>query len=265
MLSIPFNPFTWDRTRERINSNVLSLDLKDDRQKVMDISELSSDVVIEMTPKRQNYPLQMSPFFTNNNSARFHEMKVDYENTVVQLDISPADGLVDLVLYIRLGQRPTLKEHDLNATVSGYERCIWTTMKENLEGKDGCYFNRLIEVLAKRPGMYYLAVLSNSNITKSQKRKKRSCFGQRRQRRACVDIKSPPPTPPQSKNVSVAPVYDPSTDHGYTLRMIMGSCVYWSDTKQKWITDGCRVSPYKLHYDTSYITIRKKTVFKHRI
>jgi len=263
MLSIEFNPFTWDRTRERVNSYVLSLDLKDDQQKVMEISELSSDVDIEMTPKPQNYPLQKSPFFTNNNSPRFHKMKVDYENTVVQLDIAPDDALVNLVLYIRFGQRPTLKEHDLNATASSYERCIWTKMKENLEGKNGCYSNRLIEVLAKRPGIYYLALLSDSNITKSQKRQKRSCFGQRRQRRACVDIKSPPPTPPQSENVSVVPVYDPSTDHNYTLRVAMGSCVYWSDRKQMWITDGCRVSPYKLHYDSlsTYASYIRKNLF----
>ena len=250
MLSIAFNPFTWDRTRERVNSYVLSLDLKDDQHKVMDISELSSDVVIEMTPKPQNYPLQMSPFFTKNTSPRFHEIKVDYENTLVQLYIAPEDGLVNLILYFRFSQRPTIKEHDLNATISSYETCFWTKIKENLEGKNGCYSNRPIEVLAKRPGRYYVAVLSNSNITKSQKRQKRSCFDQRRQRRACVDIKSPPPTPPHSKNESVVPVFDPSTDHNYTLSVTIGSCVYWSDTKQKWITDGCRVSADKLNYDS---------------
>ena len=261
MLSIAFNPYTWDSTRERVNSYVISLDLKDDRQKVMEISELSSDIVIEMTPKSQNYPPQMPPFFTRNNSPRFHEIKVDYENTKVQLDIAPKDALANLVLYIKFGQRPTIREHDLNATISSYERCIWFKMNESLEGKNGCYSNPLIEVLAKRPGMYYLAVLIDSNITRSQKRLKRSCFGQRRQRRACVDVKSPPPTPPQSKNASLVPVYDPSTDRNYTLRVTMGSCVYWSDTKQKWITDGCQVSLYKLHYDSlstyaSYNTIR---------
>jgi len=250
MLSIAFNPFTWDRTRERVNSYVLSLDLKDDRQKVMDISELSSDVFIEMTLKPQSYPLQKSPFFTNNNSPRFHEIKVDYENTMVQIDVAPENPLLKFVLYIRFGQRPTIKEHDLNATVSGYERCTWTKMKENLEGKYGCYSNRLIEVLAKWPGVYYLALLSDSNVGKSQKRQKRSCFGQRRHKRACVNIKSPPPTPPQGGNVSVVPVYDPSTDHNYTLRVAMGSCVYWSVKQQKWITHGCRVSPYKLHYES---------------
>ena len=242
MLSTAFNPFTWDRTRQRVNSYVLSLELKDDQRKVMEISELSSDVVIEMTPKPQKYSLKISPFFTNNNSPRFHEIKVDYENTVVQLDIAPEDALVKLALYIRFGQRPTIREHDLNATISSYEKCIWTKMNERLDGKNGCYSSRLIEVLVKTPGRYYVAVLSNSNITESRRRKKRSCFGQPRQRRACVDIKSPPPTPPHGKNVSVVPVYDPSTDHNYTLKVTMGSCVYWSDTKQKWITDGCRVS-----------------------
>ena len=263
MLSMAFNPFTWDSTRERVNSYVISLDLKDDQQKIMEISELSSDVVIEMTLKSQNYPLQMPSYFTKHNSPRFHEVKVDYENTVIQIDIAPEDARVNLVLYIKFGQRPTIREHDLNATISSYERCVWTKMKENLEGKNGCYSSRLIKILAKRPGMYYLAVLSDSSITKSQKRQTRSCFGQRRQRRACVDVKIPPRTPPKSENVSVVPIYDPSTDHNYTLRVAMGSCVFWSDTKQKWITDGCRVSPHKLHYDlalstyASYNTISK--------
>jgi len=246
MLSTAFNPFTWDRTRERVNSNVLSLELKDDQRKIMEI--LSSDVVIEMTPRPQKYPLKISPFFTNNNSPRFHEIKVDYENTVVRLDIAPEDALVKLAFYIRFGQRPTIREHDLNATISSYEKCIWNKMNENLEGKNGCYSSRLIEVLAKTPGRYYVAVLSNSNITKFRRRKKRSCFGQPRQRRACVDIKSPPPTPSHGKNVSVVPVYDPSSDHNYTLKVAMGSCVYWSETKQKWITDGCRVSPCNFHH-----------------
>ena len=263
MLSIAFNSFTWDRTRERVNSYVLSLDLKDDRQTVMEISELSSDVIIEMTLKPQSYPLQKLPFFTNNNSPRFHEIKVDYENTVVQIDVAPENELVNLVLYIRFGQRPTIKEHDLNATVSGNERCIWTKMKKNLDGKNGCHSNRLIEALAKRPGVYYLSLLSDNNFTKSQKRQKRSCFGQRRHKRACVDIKSPPPTPPQSENVSVVPVYNPSTDHNYTLRVAMGSCVHWSDTQQKWITQGCRVSPYKLHYKllSAYASYIRKNKF----
>ncbi|XP_078381457.1 sperm receptor for egg jelly-like [Oculina patagonica] len=91
MLSIPFNPFAWDKTRERVDSNVLSLDLKDDEQQVVEIEQLSSDVIIEIPLNDQSQPVKMSHFFTKNNSFSFHVVKVDYENTIVNLDIAPED------------------------------------------------------------------------------------------------------------------------------------------------------------------------------
>lgn len=232
-----------------MDSNVLSLDLKDDKKDVLKISQLSSDVIIEMPLRPQTDPLKTPHLFTKNNSPRFHEITVDYENTVLQLDIAPEDELVNLSIYIKFGHRPTIQEHDFNGTMSNKERCIWTKMDEHFQ--NGCSFNYLtpIEVLAKKPGKYYLAVVTHSNSTKPQKRQKRSCFGQRRQKRSCVEVKSPPPTPTQSENVSLVPIYDPSTDHNYTLKVTMGSCVYWSDMRQMWITDGCRVSQHKLHKD----------------
>lgn len=246
MLSIPFNPFTWDKTRERVDSNVLSLDLKDDEQQVVEIEQLSSDVIIEIPLNAQSKPVKMLHFFTKSNSPRFHEITVDYESTIVQLDIAPKDESVNLTIYIRFGHRPTIKEHDFNATISSNERCIWTKMDQHF--KNGCSssYQTPIEFLAKKPGKYYLAAVTHSNSsTKPHRRQKRSCFGQERQRRSCVEVKRPPPTPPQSQNVSLVPVYEPSTDQNYTLRVAMGSCVYWSDMRQKWITDGCRVSQHK--------------------
>ena len=247
MLSISFNPFTWDKTRKRVASNVLSLDLKDDKQNVVEISQLSSDVIIEIPLKAQRNPVKMLHFFTRNNLTRFHEITVDYENTTMQLEITPIDKLVILTIYIRFGHRPTIREHDFNATISSKESCIWSKLGRNF--KNGCSSNPLasIEILAKKPGKYYLAVVTHSNSMKPLMRQKRSCFGQRRQRRSCVEVKRPPPTPPQSENKSVMPVYDPSTDHNYTLKVAMESCVYWSDMRQAWITDGCRVSQHKLH------------------
>ena len=242
MLSIPFNPFTWDRTKERVASNVLSLDLKDDKQNVVEISQLLIDVIIEIELKTQRIPEKTFHFFTRNNLTRFHEISVDYENTTMQLEIAPKDKSVNLTIYVRFGHRPTIKEYDFNATISSMERCIWSKLGQN--SKTGCSSNPLasIEILAKKPGKYYLAVVTHSNSKKPLTRQKRSCFGQRRQRRSCVEVKRPPPTPPQSENKSVVPVYDPSTDHNYTLKVAMESCVYWSDMPQAWITDGCRVS-----------------------
>ena len=247
MLSIPFNPFTWDRTRERVNSDVLTLDLKDDKRKGIELSQLSNDVLIEIhvpLKAQNNTPGTPLHFFTKKNVPRIHEVNVVYENTMMLLDISPEGATATLVMYMGFGHRPTIQEHDFNATISRHGRCIWTRTSETLEGKSGCSSNVLtpIHILAKKPGMYYLAVESHNNLRKPQMRQKRSCFGLRRQKRSCVEVKSPPPTTPQSKNITVVPVYDPSTDQNYTLRVSMGSCVYWSDKRQIWIADGCNVS-----------------------
>ena len=58
MLSIPFNPYTWDSTKQRVNSDVLALDLKDHTRKVIKVSNLSNNVVIVTPLKNQTvfYP-----------------------------------------------------------------------------------------------------------------------------------------------------------------------------------------------------------------
>ena len=245
MLSIPFNPYTWDRTKERVNSDVLALDLKDETRKVIKAANLSSNIIILTPLETQTNSLETPQYFTNNDHLRFHEIDVEYENTLLKLEVTPHEPTVHLFVYLRYGQRPTTKEHDLNATVSQNVRCVWTSgVHDKNEGKTECSFNSLtpIETVAKQPGTYFLGVKSsNESVANSHKRQKRSCFGDRRQKRSCVEVKDPPPTPPQSKNVTVVPVYDSSTDNNYTLRVAQGSCVHWSEEREMWITDGCQV------------------------
>ena len=246
MLSIPFNPYTWDSTKQRVNSDVLALDLKDNTSKLIKISNLSNNVIVVIPLKPQTAPLESPQYFTQNDNLRFHVIDVEYENSLIMLEITPTEANRDLYVYLRYGQRPTTQEHDLNATVTNNGRCVWTsTAHDKKGGKTECSFNHHapIETLAKQPGKYFLGVqIYNSTVTKLYKRKKRSCFGSKRQKRSCVEVKDPPPTPPQSKNVSVVPVYNSETDQNYALRVVLGSCVYWSEEREIWITDGCQVS-----------------------
>jgi len=248
MLSIPFNPYTWDRTTNRVNSDVLDLDLKDDTRKLIKVSNLSNNVIIVTPLKNQTVSLENGQYFTQNDNLRFHEIDVEYENTLIMLEITPTEANTNLFVYLRYGQRPTTQEHDLNATVSKSEKCVWSPGTHGKkDGKSECPFERLtgtpIETLAKRPGKYFLGVQSyHRSGTNSHKREKRSCFGNKRQKRSCVEVKDPPPTPPQGENVTVVPVYDSKTDQNYTLRVALGSCVFWSEEREMWITDGCQVS-----------------------
>ena len=246
MLSIPFNPFTWDNTRERVDSDVLALDLKDNARSLIKVSNLTEDVVIVTSLKPQQVSLQNPQYFTQNDNLRFHQIDVEYENTMIMLEITPSEASTSLFVYLQYGQRPTTQEHDLNATVSKLETCIWTSAHDKTGGKTKCSLNGLkpvpIETVARQSGRYFVGVQSYNTSVSALKRRKRSCFGKKRQKRSCVQVKDPPPTPPQSENITVVPGYDPNTAKNYTLRVALGSCVYWSDELEKWTTDGCRVS-----------------------
>ena len=245
MLSIPFNPYTWDSTKQRVKSDVLALDLKDDTRKLIKVSNLSDNVIIVTPLQNQTVSFENSRYFTQNDNLRFHVIDVEYENTLIMLEITPTEANTNLFVYLRYGQRPTTQEHDLNATVSKTEKCVWSAGTHGRkDGKTKCsQLTSPIETLAKRPGKYFLGVQGyNRTGTNSHKREKRSCFGNRRQKRSCVEVKDPPPTPPQGENVTVVPVYDSKSDHNYTLRVAHGGCVFWSEEKEKWITEGCRVS-----------------------
>ena len=240
MLSIPFNPFSWDTTRNRVDSDIISLDLKDHARKLIEISNLTKDVVISMPLKPQKVSLEIPQYFTGKDNLRFHQINVEYENTLIILEIKPEEKSTTLFVYLRFRNRPTIEVHDINATISKEETCIW------IRAKRQCFSHGRevvpIKALAMQPGRYFLGVQNYNSSSSSHIRRKRSCFGNRRQKRSCVEVKDPPPAPPRSKNVSVVPNYDPNVDKNYTLRVALGSCVYWSEREEKWTTAGCRVS-----------------------
>ena len=163
----------------------------------------------------------------------------------MMLEITPTEANTNLFVYLRYGQRPTTQVHDLKATVSKSGKCVWSRGAHGRkDGKTKCsQLTSPIETLAKQPGKYFLGVQGyNRSGTNSHKREKRSCFGNRRQKRSCVEVKDSHPTPPQGQNVTVVPEYDSKSDQNYTLRIALGSCVFWSEEREKWITKGCQVS-----------------------
>ena len=240
---MPFNPFTWDKTSELVHSDVLTLELKDNKRSTIKVSELSSNVFIKLPLKRASSPVKNKTFFTKNGTSRFHLIRNDFGNTLIQLEIKPVDANVKLSFFMRYGHRPTEEEHDLNGTVSSNEWCIWKSMQEEIEQKRVCssYGLAPIQIRAEKPGKYYVEVRSDKSFMKPNLRKKRSCFGHGRERRSCVEVKDPPPTPPKGENITYMPKYDPDTDHNYTMQVSLGSCVYWSWERQVWTTEGCQV------------------------
>ena len=249
MLSMSFNPYTWDSTKERVDSEVLFLDLKDNKSELLEVSSLPDDIVIVIPSKPRTLPKELW-YFTTDDDLRFHEITVKYENTLIQVEVKPQEPTVLLFVYLRFGQRPTTQNYDLNATISQNGQCVWTaSAHDKKERQPECSSNppTPIATLARHPGKYFLGVKNyNATTTTPHRRKKRSCFTAGRQKRSCVEVKDPPPTLPMSKTASVTPAYDSKTDQNYTLRVTFGSCVYWSAKVEMWVTKGCRVSRCKV-------------------
>lgn len=67
-----------------------------------------------------------------------------------------------------------------------------------------------------------------------------------------VKFKDPPTAKPVA-NVTVkkAP-YDPETSVNFTVEVDSTGCLYWSETEEEWMSEGCKVSTYRCYnYSTS--------------
>ena len=93
-----FNPYTWDSTKERVDSEVLFLDLKDNKSELLEVSSLPNDVVIVIPSKPRTMPKELW-YFTTDDNLRFHEITVNYENTLMQLEVKPQEPTVHLFVY----------------------------------------------------------------------------------------------------------------------------------------------------------------------
>ncbi|RMX54592.1 hypothetical protein pdam_00023671 [Pocillopora damicornis] len=172
MLSMSFNPYTWDSTKERVDSDVLFLDLKDNRSELLEVSSLPDDIVIVIPSKPRTMPNELW-YFTTDDDLRFHEITVKYENTLIQVEVKPQEPTVHLFVYFRFGQRPTIRNYDLNATISQYGQCVWTaSTHDKKERQPECSSNPLtpIATLARHPGKYFVGRYEGTTSTVWQRK-----------------------------------------------------------------------------------------------
>ena len=102
MVSIPFNPYTWDSTKQRVTSTMLALDLKDDTRSLIKVLNLSNNIVI-VTPLRsdQTVSFENGQYYPLNGNLRFHVIYFEYSNTLIRMEITPTEANIDLYVYLR--------------------------------------------------------------------------------------------------------------------------------------------------------------------
>lgn len=74
MLSFSFNPYTWDSSKERVDSDVVTLQLKNNKGELIKVSNLSEDIVIITPLKPGKNFTEKAKYFTRNDNLLFHEI-----------------------------------------------------------------------------------------------------------------------------------------------------------------------------------------------
>ena len=250
MQAVDFNPFTWDNSSKKIKSRVTSLELKSNSAEKINVSNLDNDIeiLIPISSPPQNSTNGTQHNFLKPNEISVRSYYAELANVPVSLKLGMAKAGLQISLFIKFGKRPTINDFDHNFTIA-----FTSTCNNQTDANATCSIrDSSVTVIPFKPGFLYAGLLFKSPKNESQhSRQRRSCFGNRRERRSCVGVKDPPPKGFLS---SVIPKYDPDTDANYTLTITQSSCLYWSENTEKWTAEGCRV---KINYCINFLLLSK--------
>lgn len=255
MLSFKKNPFTWDKSAATVKSSVLDFKLKAIGGKVMNISGLQEPVALFIPLTRDDeyeksnssgQKLFLKPS-DGTSSIRVHRFMVSSHYELVTITIKPESGkTVDV--FVNYKTKPTPQNNVFSTTIPNLSSC--TNATGNSSGSHNCssdpYAFTFSSLNSGHTGTHYLGIRyimenTEANGNTKPERKKRSCSPvHRRGKRSCVDVKDAPTTPAPAPRI-IVPRYNFLTDVNYSLSVSVSGCLYWSEPKEKWTGEGCRV------------------------
>ena len=188
---------------------------------------------------------------------QFHKIVIPGLEYAISIRIVPSANR-NLTLYVRYAQRPTLQDYNFTASVPDYSSCYYTLEKEYTNCSADPFTVTLSAAVTGHTGLHFVGIAhevlynrtrTNTTTPGHQKRVRRGCSSNGRQKRSCVGVKDPPTTPPPIEVIK--PTFNASTDVNYTLEVNMATCQFWNVTTASWSTQGCRVIKY-LIIDTTH-------------
>lgn len=254
MLAFKNNPFTWDKSAQTVKSSVLDFKLKASGGETLNISGLPEPVALfipiasqEQSSDEGNSSTEILFAKTSNGTSniRYHRFTVSSHDVLVTIQIKPEKGRT-MDIFVNYKTKPTPQSNIFNTTIPNFSSC--TNMTRNSSNGLNCssdpYTFSFSSLISGHTGTHFLGIRyikKHSGADNINSRRKRSC-GQShgRVKRSCVDVKDAPTTPPPTPKI-IIPTYNSSTDANYSLSISVSGCLYWSESQEKWTSEGCRV------------------------
>ena len=195
--------------------------------------------------------MQILIFFCYLFLTRYHQAVIPSHSALVFFEVKPELGK-SLEVYVNYKTRPTVKQHVFRAITPNINDCNQTKSALNCSAE--AYVIVLSSAVTGHIGLHYVGIrypgpkndkpTSSEEIRQDKGRIRRGCDSNgKRQKRSCIGVKDPPTTPAPTPKI-IIPWYNKSTDVNYTTSAAVANCLYWSEPKQAWIDDGCKVNSF---------------------
>ena len=246
------NPYAVHRFDDGINSQVVSLVLKDEAGKVIKVSNLheniSLTVPLKRLPNKTTTPVET---YTVPDVMMYRVVTTGHESTSLRILLTLRRQAL-MEVYVKYGGRPTKTNYD-HATILQKETC-----QNDLQF---CNVSHYFWFNAERPGQYFIGLvqkleedsptsplnsvtngvpfknLRRRRVARSLEKMKDSSKNQ------CVRFKEAPKEHPMVENSTGSLLqYDPEKSVNFTLEVDAARCLYWSEDKELWMSEGCKVS-----------------------
>ena len=242
MINYNFNPYTTHHSGSGVKSNVVSLVLKDESGEALDVTDLPSEILINIPTSERDQVNTASQSqrndFLNPGTIQYHLITVHKANTTLKLSMAIKTPAA-ITAYIKLGKRPTQTSYDEVIDITGKNG--FQTLASDCKSSGKCSYDILIS--CNSSGKYYIGLLGREESRIVHLRDKRSLLSARASKEKCVKFKDPPPTlAPSVKSTILVPQYAPNSSVNYTLQVNAIWCVYWSKTEERWTNKGCKVT-----------------------
>ena len=193
MRAVDFNPSSWDSSSKKIKSSVISLDFESRNEKKINVSNLDNDIeiFIPISSLARNTSNATEHYFLKPNRMFFHSYYAELADVPVSIRIGLSAEGTDIKLFVKFGSKPTIEHFDHNFTVLFKSKC--RKQVDYQQNRSTCVLEDLsVKIVPNKPSLLYvgLLLLDANNFT-DHTRKRRSCFGNGRERRSCVGVKDP--------------------------------------------------------------------------